>query len=153
MTRILLAPVTAVTCNDNFEIIENAAIQIEGNRIIYVGPAASAPPFEADETIGGERIVALPGLINTHTHAGMTLLRGYADDMALEPWLHEKIWPFERHLEAEDVYHGTMLAICEMLRGGTTCFADMYHFYERGVQAMIESGTRACPSAVLLGFL
>jgi 5-methylthioadenosine/S-adenosylhomocysteine deaminase len=153
MTRILLSPVTAVTCNDSFEIIEDAAIQIEGNRIIYVGPAASAPPFEAGETIGGVRSVALPGLINTHTHAGMTLLRGYADDMALEPWLHEKIWPFEQHLEPKDVYHGTMLAIVEMLRGGTTCFCDMYHFYERGVQAMIESGIRACPSAVLLGFL
>jgi len=153
MSRILLSPVTAVICNEKFEVTENAAIQIEGNRIVYVGPAAAAPPFEADEIIGGQQFVALPGLINTHTHAGMTLLRGYADDMALEPWLHERIWPFEAHLTAEDVYHGTLLAIIEMLRGGTTCFCDMYHFYERGAQAMIESGVRACPSAVLLGFL
>jgi 5-methylthioadenosine/S-adenosylhomocysteine deaminase len=153
MTCIRLSPVTAVTCNREFRVIENAAIHVEGSHIVYVGPTAAAPPFEANETIGGEHLVALPGLVNTHTHAAMTLLRGYADDMALEPWLHEKIWPFEAHLSGHDVYWGTLLAICEMLRGGTTCFADMYFFYERGVQAMIESGIRACPSGVLLGFL
>lgn len=153
MSRILISPVTAVTCNDQFEVIEHAAIQIDGARIVYIGPAATAPPFEAEDTISGEHLVAMPGLINAHTHSAMTLLRGYADDMALEPWLQDMIWPFERHLEAEDVYWGTLLAICEMLRGGTTCFADMYHFYERGVQAMLETGIRACPGAVLLGFL
>ena len=153
MSRISLSPVTAVTCNERFDVIENAAIHIDGSHIVYVGPDSTALPFEADETIGGEHLVAIPGLVNVHTHAAMTLLRGYADDMALEPWLHEKIWPFERHLQAEDVYQGTLLAICEMLRGGTTCFADMYHFYERGTHAIIESGIRACPGAVLLGFL
>ncbi|MBV9864941.1 MAG: amidohydrolase [Abitibacteriaceae bacterium] len=153
MSRISLSPVTAVTCNEQFDIIEQAAIHIDGSRIVYVGPATAAPPFVADETIGGEHLVAIPGLINVHTHSAMTLLRGYADDMALEPWLQEMIWPFERHLQADDVYWGTLLAICEMIRGGTTCFADMYHFYEHGTHAMIESGIRACPSAVLLGFL
>ena len=153
MSRIALSPVTAVTCNESFEVIEQAAIHIEDTRIVYVGPAATAPPFVADETIGGEHLVAIPGLINAHTHAAMTLLRGYADDMALEPWLHTKIWPFESHLQGEDVHWGTLLAICEMLRGGTTCFVDMYHFYEHGTTAMIGSGIRACPSAVLLGFL
>jgi len=153
MTNIALTPVTAVTCNDAFEVLDNAAIHIADGRITYIGPAADAPPFEADETIGGPHLVALPGLVNTHTHSAMTLLRGYADDMALEPWLHEKIWPFEAHLSGDDVYHGTLLAIVEMLRGGTTCFADMYHFYEDGVRAMIETGIRACPGGVLLGFL
>jgi 5-methylthioadenosine/S-adenosylhomocysteine deaminase len=153
MTRIAISPVTAVTCNDAFEVIEDAALHIEGNRITYAGARAAAPPFEADEIIGGAQFVALPGLVNTHTHAAMTLLRGYADDMALEPWLHEKIWPFEAHLNAEDVYHGTRLAIIEMLLSGTTALCDMYHFYEEGTRAYIESGLRACPSAVLLGFL
>jgi 5-methylthioadenosine/S-adenosylhomocysteine deaminase len=73
--------------------------------------------------------------------------------MALEPWLQEMIWPFEAHLQATDVYWGTLLAILEMLRGGTTTFADMYHFYEEGVRAMLDGGIRACPGAVLLGFL
>src|SRR3712207_6513162 len=113
MTRIRLLPAIAVTCDHEFQIIENAAIHVEGSRIVYVGPAAEAPPFEADETIGGEHLVALPGLVNTHTHAATTLLRGYADDMALEPWLHEKIWPFEAHLSSDDVYWGTLLAISE----------------------------------------
>jgi 5-methylthioadenosine/S-adenosylhomocysteine deaminase len=153
MTRIRLAPVTAVTCNETFEVLEDAAIHIEDGRITYIGPQDVAPAFEAAETIGGSHLVALPGLVNAHTHTAMTLLRGYADDMALEPWLQSKIWPFESHLQADDVYWGTLLAIAEMLRGGTTCFADMYFFYERGAQAIIESGIRACPGGVLLGFL
>src|SRR5687768_1032663 len=145
MSRILLSPVTAVTCNDAFEIIENAAIHIEDGRITFVGKVADAPQFAPVETIGGEHLVAMPGLVNTHTHSGMTLLRGYADDMALEPWLQTKIWPFEQKLQAEDVLCGTQLAIAEMLRGGTTTFADMYFFYEEGARAIAESGIRACP--------
>lgn len=153
MNRIRLAPVSAVTCNDQFQIIEDAAIHIEGDTIVYVGPQDSAPAFDAHETIGGDHIVALPGLVNAHTHAAMTLLRGYADDMALEPWLQTKIWPFEANLQPDDVYWGTLLAIVEMLRGGTTTFADMYFFYEDGARAIIESGIRARPGGVLLGFL
>jgi 5-methylthioadenosine/S-adenosylhomocysteine deaminase len=73
--------------------------------------------------------------------------------MALEPWLQEKIWPYEKNLQPAHVYWGTQLAIAEMIRGGTTCFTDMYFFYEEGTRAAIESGIRACPSAVLLGFI
>jgi len=153
MNRICIEAAFAVTCNEQFDVIPGARIHIEDNRITFVGAHELAPPFAADETIRGKRLVALPGLINTHTHAAMTLLRGYADDMALEPWLHEKIWPFEQHLQADDVYWGTQLAIAEMLRGGTTTFADMYFFYERGLDAIIESGIRACPGGVFLGFL
>lgn len=153
MSKIKISPVTAVTCDDEFQIIENAAIHIEANRISFVGAASTAPPFETDEEFGGAHLVALPGLVNTHGHAAMTLLRGIADDMALEPWLQTKIWPFEKNLSGDDVYWGTSLAIAEMLRGGTTTFADMYFFYERGADAIIESGIRACPGGVLLGFL
>lgn len=151
--KIALSPVTAVLCDPAFQTLENAAIHIEAGRISYIGPAANAPAFTPDETLGGPHLVAMPGLINTHTHAAMTLCRGYADDMALEPWLNEKIWPYERHLEPQHVYWGTLLAIAEMVRGGTTCFADMYFFYEQGAKAMLESGIRASPTAVLLGFI
>ena len=151
--KINLSPVTAVTCDGPFRVIEDAAIHLENGRISYVGPHADAPAWEADETVGGAHLVALPGLINTHTHAAMTLVRGYADDMALEPWLHEKIWPYEANLRARHVHKGTQLAIAEMIRGGTTCFADMYFFQEEGTRAMLESGIRAAPSATLLGFL
>lgn len=151
--KTLLAPVTAVTCDADFRVIEDAAIHIENGRISYIGARDVAPIFEADQTVGGAQFVALPGLVNTHTHAAMTLIRGYADDMSLEPWLHQKIWPYEANLEPRHVYKGTQLAIAEMIRGGTTCFADMYFFYEDGARAMIESGIRAAPGAVLLGFL
>jgi 5-methylthioadenosine/S-adenosylhomocysteine deaminase len=151
--KILLSPVTAVTCNKNFDVIENAAIHIEDSRITFVGTAEDAPEFEPDQTIGGSQFVAMPGLVNTHGHSAMTLLRGLADDMALEPWLHTKIWPFEKNLTQDDAYWGTMLAIVEMLQSGTTTFGDMYFFYEHGARAMIESGIRACPGGVLLGFL
>lgn len=153
MTRIALFPSVAVTCNSQFDIIENAAIHIENNRIVYVGSSSTRPPFEADETIGGDHLVALPGLVNPHTHAAMTLLRGYADDMALETWLQTKIWPLEANLSRADVYNGTLLACAEMLRGGTTTCADMYFFYREGARAFVESGMRAVVGGVLLGIL
>jgi 5-methylthioadenosine/S-adenosylhomocysteine deaminase len=83
----------------------------------------------------------------------MTLLRGYADDMPLMPWLQERIWPREMKLEAEDVYWGTMLGAAEMIRGGVTCFNDMYHSYAAAARAVVDSGMRGVVSGVLLGFL
>jgi 5-methylthioadenosine/S-adenosylhomocysteine deaminase len=151
--KITLTPSVAVTCNKNFDVLENPVIHIENSIISYIGESRSAPAFTPDETFGGEHIVAMPGLINTHTHAAMTLVRGYADDMALEPWLNEKIWPYEANLEKQHIYYGTLLAILEMVRGGTTTFADMYFFQDEGARAMLESGIRACPGAVLLGFI
>jgi len=150
---ILLLPRAAVTCNAAFEVLDSPAVHIEGGAISYIGPRQAAPPFEPSETIAGEHLVALPGLINAHTHAAMTLLRGWADDMPLEAWLQNKIWPFERHLREADVVAGFELALLEMLRGGTTCFADMYFFYERTAQVLVESGMRGCPGGVFLGFL
>ena len=153
MPNILLLPAHAVTCNATFDVLIAPAIHIENGAITYLGPRATQPEFRADETIADDHFVALPGLINTHTHTAMTLLRGYADDMALEPWLQEKIWPFEANLTPDDVILGTELAALEMLRGGTTCCADMYFCYEQGAQVFIDSGLRACPGGVLLGFL
>ena len=151
--KTLLSPVTAVTCDAEFRVIEDAAIHIENGRIQYVGARADAPAFAPDETVGGAHLVAMPGLINTHTHAAMTLVRGYADDMPLEPWLHEKIWPYEANLNGAHVHKGTQLAAAEMIRGGTTTCVDIYFFYEEGTRAFIESGMRAAPCATLLGFL
>jgi len=90
--------------------------------------------------------IALPGFVNTHTHAAMTLLRGYADDMPLQEWLTSKIWPLEAHLTGEDVFWGTRLACLEMIRSGTTAFNDMYFFMEDAARAVAESGIRACLS-------
>ena len=151
--KIALYPSVAVGCGPDFGTIENPAIHIENERFTFVGARAGAPAFEADETVEGDHLVAMPGLINTHTHAGMTLLRGYADDLPLEVWLQTKIWPFEANLASDDVYFGTLLACAEMIRGGTTTFCDMYFHEDRGVEAALSAGMRMCPGAVLLGFL
>jgi 5-methylthioadenosine/S-adenosylhomocysteine deaminase len=87
--------------------------------------------------------LAMPGLVNAHSHCAMTLLRNYADDMALEEWLFNKIIPAEGKLLPEDVYWGTMLGITEMIKGGITCFADMYLHMEEVVRAVVDSGIRA----------
>jgi len=98
---------------------------------------------EAEFIIDGDGAVVLPGLVNTHTHAAMTLLRGYADDMVLHDWLSQKIWPLEAHLTGDDVYWGTKLACLEMIRTGTTAFNDMYFFMEDAARAVAEMGIRA----------
>jgi len=98
---------------------------------------------QAEFIIDGGGAIALPGLVNTHTHAAMTLLRGYADDMVLQDWLSQKIWPLETHLTGDDVYHGTRLACLEMIRTGTTAFNDMYFFMEDAARAVAETGIRA----------
>lgn len=98
---------------------------------------------EAEHRISAEKTLAIPGLVNAHTHAAMTLLRGYADDMNLQQWLSEKIWPLEAHLTGEDVYWGTKLACLEMIRSGTVAFNDMYFFMEEAARAVDESGIRA----------
>ena len=115
-----------------------ASVTVEGNRITEIGPKR-----EADATIDGRGKALLPGFVNTHTHAAMTLLRGYADDMDLKDWLAKRIWPAERKLTPEAVYWGTKLACLEMIKSGTTCFNDMYFHMDRAAQAVEETGLRA----------
>jgi 5-methylthioadenosine/S-adenosylhomocysteine deaminase len=103
-----------------------------------------------DEVIDGEGFAAFPGLVNGHTHAAMTLFRGYGDDLALMPWLETRIWPAEAKLTADDCYWGTRLACIEMLKSGTTTFADMYWHPEAVARAAAESGVRALLCAPLV---
>ena len=98
-------------------------IYIEGDTIMQVAPQIEA---EANTLIDGTDKAVIPGLVNGHTHAAMTLFRGYADDMKLMPWLEQKIWPNEAKLTREDVYWGAKLACLEMIKSGTTTFFDMY---------------------------
>lgn len=98
---------------------------------------------EAEFIIDGDDAIAIPGLVNTHTHAAMTLLRGYADDIFLQDWLAQKIWPLEAHLTGGDVYWGTKLACLEMIKTGTTAFNDMYFFMEDAAKAVDEMEIRA----------
>lgn len=116
----------------------------DAGTIAGVVPAGTGErEFGGDRVVDGARTLAVPGLVNTHTHAAMTLLRGYADDMLLQPWLSEKIWPLEAHLQGDDVYHGTRLACLEMIRSGTIAFNDMYFHMQDAARAVAESGMRA----------
>lgn len=129
---------------------EKQNIAIEDNKIVYVGKAVPQD-FVADEVVDGKGKLATAGMVNTHGHVSMTLLRSYADDMALMDWLQNKIWPIEDKMDANDIYWGAMLGIVEMLKGGTTCFADMYAFMEDVARACAETGIRANLCRGLIG--
>jgi 5-methylthioadenosine/S-adenosylhomocysteine deaminase len=104
----------------------------------------------ADRIINGRDKAALPSFINGHTHAAMTLMRGYADDMPLKEWLEEKIWPLEAKLTEEDVYWGSKLACLEMIKNGITVFNDMYWHWEATAKAVCDMGIRGFISAVFI---
>jgi 5-methylthioadenosine/S-adenosylhomocysteine deaminase len=122
-----------------------ADIFVEDNGIIVAIGEGIRKEYkgEADLIIDGDGAIALPGLVNTHTHAAMSLLRGYADDMILKDWLSQKIWPLEAHLTPSDVYWGTRLACLEMIKSGTVAFNDMYFMMEEAARAVGEAGIRA----------
>lgn len=105
---------------------------------------------KATKVINGKEKILYPAFSNMHTHAAMTLLRGYADDLPLMTWLTEKIWPLEAKMTEEDVYVGTKLACLEMIKTGTTLFTDMYWFFDAAYQAVSEFGMRAMLSAVMI---
>ena len=132
------------------EKVERTDIAIENDRIQSIGKAAEGATF--DRTIDGTGKLAIPGLVNAHTHAAMTLLRSYADDMNLMDWLNQKIWPIEAKMKREDIYWGSMLAAVEMIRSGTTTFADMYGpCMEEVAKVVEESGLRGVLSQGLIG--
>lgn len=125
-------------------------IMIEGDRIKAMGEVPEG--FLPDKTIDGKDHFAIPGLVNAHTHASMNLLRSYADDMELMDWLTNKIWPVEEKMGSDDIYWGAMLAAAEMIRSGTTAFADLYGpCEERVAEATLESGLRGILSRGLIG--
>ena len=154
MDSWLIRDATIVTMDDEHRVLPRADLVISGSEIARICASGEAhPDVPSDRVIDASGMVAMPGLINAHTHCAMTLLRGYADDMQLMPWLQERIWPIETKLEADDVYWGTMLGIAEMIRAGITCFNDMYHYFESAARAALGTGMRAVVSGVLLAFL
>ena len=109
--------------------------------------------FEAAERVDLPNHALIPGLVNLHTHAAMTLMRGLADDLPLMAWLRDHVWPAEtRHVSPEFVYDGTLLACAEMLRGGVTCFNEMYFFPEAAARAALEAGIRAALGIIAFEF-
>lgn len=116
-------------------------ILIEGSRFSKIGVPSD---FSAAEVIDAEGLAVLPAFYNTHNHAAMSLLRGYADDMPLQKWLQEYIWPYEDKLTADDIERGSELALREMISGGSVFFNDMYFEIERTIGLVDRIGTRAC---------
>jgi len=151
MPKILIRPGFILSGGDNWDLSSDSEILIEDGIIAYLGHCRGYVVGEIDRIIEGNSKLVMPGLVNTHTHAAMVLFRSFADDMPLMEWLEKKIWPAEARLNNEDIYWGTMLAISEMIRGGTTCFADMYFHMDDVARACLESGIRASLAQGLIG--
>lgn len=135
------------------QVLDHHSVVIAAGRIAAILPTAEAHArFQAKHTVMlGEQHVLIPGLINLHTHAAMNLMRGLADDLPLMEWLKEHIWPTEsRHVSHRFVRDGTLLACAEMLRGGITCFNDMYFFPDAAAESALEAGMRAAIGIIAL---
>ncbi|RLI11202.1 N-ethylammeline chlorohydrolase, partial [Candidatus Bathyarchaeota archaeon] len=123
--------------------IGGAWLAVREGRIIYADRPRADLSLTVEQVLDGRGKAVMPGLVNCHTHAPMTLLRGLAEDVPLDVWLREHIWPVEAKMGPEEVYWGSLLACLEMSLTGTTCFCDMY-FHEGAVaRAVLESGLRA----------
>lgn len=135
-------------------VLEDYAVAINAGTIVAILPIAEAQlHYKPAETIKLRHHVLMPGLINLHTHAAMTLMRGLADDVPLMPWLENHIWPAEKALVGERfVFDGSVLACAEMLAGGTTCFNDMYFYPDATARAVKKSGIRAQLGLLALDF-
>lgn len=135
-------------------ILLNHSIAIGKGKIQDILPKQEMlDKYDADNEITLENQVLIPGLINAHTHSPMSLMRGLADDLPLMDWLNNHIWPTEqKHVSAEFVYDGSLLACAEMLRSGTTCFNDMYFFPEETARAVEHTGMRAKLGLILIDF-
>ena len=125
-------------------LVKDRDILIEGNRIAKIGR-----DLKDEDVMDGRGKLAIPGLVNCHTHLAMTLLRGYADDMDLKPWLETKIWPLEARLTSEDIEWGVKLGCIEQIHFGITCYNDMYYSPDVIAQATKEIGLRALVSGVI----
>ena len=143
---------TVVVMDDAGTVLEGGAVLVEGDRIAaLLEPGATRP--EGASVIDATGHIVIPGLINTHGHAAMSLLRGLADDLPLLTWLNDYIFPAEAALVAPDfVYWGTLLSSVEMLKGGTTTFADMYFFRDERARATIDAGIRTVTGPTVIGF-
>jgi 5-methylthioadenosine/S-adenosylhomocysteine deaminase len=139
--RTLIRDVVAITLDEDDNVLHGIEIALDGGRITAVGRVLE--DFVPDEIVDGSGMIALPAFFNAHTHAAMTLERGWAEDLPFERWLNEKIWVAESALEEEDVYWGAALACCEMLASGTVGFADHYFWMGHTARAVEESGMKA----------
>src|SRR5579871_1143244 len=143
-----------VTMDAQHRLIENGAVAIRGDSILAAGPRTEIEKrYQASRHLDRPNAIIAPGLVNTHTHAAMSLLRGIADDLRLQDWLENYIFPAEkRNVTADFVRWGTRLGCLEMLLGGTTTFTDMYYFEDVAAEAAKEAGMRGVLGETIIGF-
>lgn len=143
-----------IPVDDNNRYLEQHCIAIKDGKILAILPSADAKTqFNAEVNRHYPQHALIPGLINSHTHAAMNLFRGIADDLSLMDWLENHIWPAEaKHVNENFVQTGTELAVAEMLRGGTTCFNDMYFFPDITARVAADTGIRACVGLIVIDF-
>ncbi len=153
MSEMILKGGTLIVPGDSPGVVRAVPgdLAIRSGLILAAGDEGAVPEDFDPEVIDVSGRLVMPGLVNAHGHAGMTLLRGYADDLPLMEWLREHIWPIEAQMTAEDVEVGTALAVVEMLLGGTTCFADMYFPMDRVASVVSDMGIRGVLSQGLIG--
>jgi 5-methylthioadenosine/S-adenosylhomocysteine deaminase len=151
---VILKNALIVTMDQDERVLEDGAIAIRGDSIQAVGESKEiTAEYKAEETIDCTGKTITPGLVNSHTHASMTLLRGLADDLRLDVWLLGYMMPVEREFVSPEFCRlGTLLGCAEMIRGGTTCFADMYYYEESVAEAAAEAGMRAICGQTVLKF-
>jgi len=149
---ILIKNITIITQNKKREIIENGALVIEDDIIKVIGKSNEIEKKykNAEKIIDGHGKVAIPGLINTHGHLAMSLLRGYADDMNLEEWWIKHVYPIESKFGRKEVYWGSLLAMIEMIKSGTTYFADFYYYEDEVAKAAQEIGMKGILGCAIL---
>lgn len=138
--RTLLSGAVVVTCDEQGTVYGTGDLLLTDDRIAFVGPRY---PGEYDRRLNVSGHLLMPGLVNAHTHSGMSLFRSLSDDVDLQVFLEERVWPREVALSAEDVYAGAALSAAEMLKSGVTTYVDMYFFEESLVRAAIDTGARA----------
>lgn len=153
MISIKITNAYIVTMNDSFSIIENGCICVENDIITYIGDEAAVSHLEAQTVIDAQGNLLMPGLINGHTHAAMSIYKGMADDMPLQEWLEHHIFPTESEFcTQQNVEIGTRLGIMEMIMSGTTCFSDMYYFTPTIAEVCKSMGMRAILGQAILDF-
>jgi len=140
-----------VTVNQSNDIYHHGTLLFENDTLIYVG-APLEDLSKADQVIDAKGNIVMPGLINTHGHGAMSLLRGIGDDLPLQTWLEKKIWPIESQFTEEHIYWGSKLSIIEMLKSGTTTYLDMYIFMDVVAETVKESRMRATLTRGMIGF-
>jgi 5-methylthioadenosine/S-adenosylhomocysteine deaminase len=151
---LLVSGGTVITLDGTRRVLEHGTVAVRGERIVAVGAGAElAEKYQAARRIDARGKIVLPGLVNTHNHAPMTLLRGLADDMALMDWLQKFIFPAEaKNVSKEFVESGTALACLEMIRSGTTTYADMYYFEDQVAEVTARAGMRGVLGETILQF-